>query len=182
MVLHFYPAVAGSNPVTLGEIEVLGASLPWRSIFTGEGPFMRLCSNINTQSTQTNPFLSGVDENPFAGGLSSNEIMSPEKAGTSSNMWVDLLTGEPKVSDSSSQPVMGPLLHQQTDLLDFLDDSDIHSQEPTDGRNSDSNTILQGSADKATNQYINCFKLIGRADSVHCSLKSLCFLEVDILL
>ncbi|KAG9135943.1 hypothetical protein Leryth_025787 [Lithospermum erythrorhizon] len=134
-------------------IEVLGASLPWRSIFTGEGTRFLLV-NINTQSTQTNPFLSGVDENPFAGGLSSNEIMSPEKAGTSSNMWVDLLTGEPKVSDSSSQPVMGPLLHQQTDLLDFLDDSDIHSQEPTDG-----------SADKATNQYINCFKLIGRADS-----------------
>lgn len=167
VALTFYPAASGSNPVTLGEIEVLGATLPWSSVFTGEAPFMKLPSDINTQSSEINPFMSEVDSNPLAGDLSSNEVLPSEQAGTSSTMFLDLLTGEYRASDSNSVPIMGSEssdLHQGVDLLDFLDDSDIRSHGSTNARNNDK-VVLQGSTDKATNQYTNFLKLIGGANS-----------------
>ncbi|KNA06381.1 hypothetical protein SOVF_181580 [Spinacia oleracea] len=36
VVLTFYPAASGRTPLTLGEVEVLGVSLPWKVIFTNE--------------------------------------------------------------------------------------------------------------------------------------------------
>ncbi|KAH9305500.1 hypothetical protein KI387_009904, partial [Taxus chinensis] len=37
VALTFYPAIPGKIPITLGEIEVLGVALPWRTIFTNIG-------------------------------------------------------------------------------------------------------------------------------------------------
>ncbi|CAA6664753.1 unnamed protein product [Spirodela intermedia] len=36
VALTFYPAIIGRSPVTLGQIEILGVSLPWRGIFSEE--------------------------------------------------------------------------------------------------------------------------------------------------
>ncbi|KAF8402230.1 hypothetical protein HHK36_013182 [Tetracentron sinense] len=65
VALTFYPVVSGRTPITLGEIEVLGVSLPWSDIFTKRGPGVKFCEHVNKSQKEANPFLSGLDTNPF---------------------------------------------------------------------------------------------------------------------
>ncbi|GMH21986.1 hypothetical protein Nepgr_023829 [Nepenthes gracilis] len=125
VALTFYPANSGRTPMTLGEIEVLGASLPWEGVFANEGPGARLCELA--AKCQKEPFYE-LDEavNKAAplghSSLSNEDMIGPAQPNSSSSQWVDLLTGESTYSDSISQPVV-ETERGGGDLLDFLDKS-----------------------------------------------------------
>lgn len=158
VAITFYPTISGKIPMTLGEIEVLGVSLPWRDIFTNDGPGARLWELDKKCQKDTNPFLSGVDINPFAGSsLSNDSIMPPVQQDASANLWLDLLTGEGTHSKSISQPATGNDMHGGGNFLDFLDEvvteksgsvADSKLSSSQDGR----------SPDGDSQQYINCLK------------------------
>uniref|UniRef100_A0A5B7B4H6 Putative phosphoinositide phosphatase SAC9 n=1 Tax=Davidia involucrata TaxID=16924 RepID=A0A5B7B4H6_DAVIN len=157
VALTFYPAASGRSPITLGEVEVLGVSLPWRGIFTHEGLGARLCEYVNNGQKETNPF--GVDTNPFTAALSNEKISPQVQPDASTSLWVDLLTGGDTLSDSISQPVMGNVMHEGGDLLDFLDDAAFQHQ--TGGTDSKITSSQDGRpSDNGDQQYINCFKFL----------------------
>jgi hypothetical protein len=147
VAVSFYPAVSGKGPITLGQVEVLGFSLPWRGIFTREGPGSNLlkAGTTNSQEEDTaNPFLSSSDTNPF--GSTGN---------TSTNPWVDLLSGE--VTAPSE-----PISHGGGDMLSFLDD---HVVNKSNRRNDSTNLPSQEGKHKPSDNgsaelYLNCFKLL----------------------
>ncbi|KAI3952775.1 hypothetical protein MKW92_000098 [Papaver armeniacum] len=158
VALTFYPAVRGKTPLTIGEIEILGMSLPWKGIFTKEGPGEKFWELLNKHQGQEeeNPFLSSSETNPFVGSSVSSENDLPSAQLTSpASLTFDFLTGDIGVSDTISQ-------QQMPDLLDFLDNPIVEfndledskfSSLPQDGRPED-NTGIQ--------HYTDCFKaLIG---------------------
>ncbi|VFQ87587.1 unnamed protein product [Cuscuta campestris] len=158
VALTFYPAMDIKGPITLGEIEFLGVLLPWRFIFNGEGPGLRLYEDINRHHLEANPFMSGFETNPFASNLSNDDVLPTTLADTSSNSWVDLLTGEIRTSDSVTEIAGGTVAHKERDLLDFLDDSIVEQQH---GVNDATNAIsLEGASDDCTHKYIDCLKHI----------------------
>ncbi|KAL8150339.1 hypothetical protein V2J09_020147 [Rumex salicifolius] len=61
IALTFYPAVSGKAPVTLGEIEVLGASIPWKSVFMCEEPALSLIQQAIRQN-KSNSNQSGLKQ------------------------------------------------------------------------------------------------------------------------
>ncbi|CAL9028270.1 unnamed protein product [Prunus brigantina] len=157
VALTFYPAVSGRSPITLGEIEVLGVSLPWRGVFTNEGPGATLPEHTKKIQNETNPFSSGLDTNPFSGASSNENVPPPVQPSASGNNLVDLLTGEVMLSEHVAQPVIGNTEDKGGDLLDFLDQAivEYHGAETDhkfpsshDGRSSDS----------SSQKYINCLK------------------------
>nr|GMD99831.1 probable phosphoinositide phosphatase SAC9 isoform X1 [Ipomoea batatas] len=155
VALTFYPAMEGKGPTTLGEIEILGVPLPWRFIFNGEGPGLRISDDPNPRE-ETNPFMSGLETNPFAANLSNDKVVPTTVADTSTNLWVDLLTGESQVPDSNPMPAGGTVLHEGGDLLDFLDDA---VTQPQHGGNDGSKVIsLEGQATNCTRLYTDCLK------------------------
>lgn len=157
VALTFYPAVSGRNPITIGEIEVLGVSLPWTGVFNNEGPGARLCELGKKFQRPTNPSLSNTDTNPFLGTALSNENASaPAQPDASASPWVDLLSGESTHPLSTFQPEMANDLYQGDDLLDFLDNAvsgnrgaeeEVKVSSPQDGRPLD-----------GAQQYINVLK------------------------
>ncbi|KAL2470130.1 putative phosphoinositide phosphatase SAC9 [Abeliophyllum distichum] len=157
VALRLYPAVAGRGPTTIGEVEILGVPLPWRSIFSGEECGTRLCERINTR--QKSPFLSGTDTDPFNAAATTNNKVPPlVQVDTSANLCVDVLMGGERLSDSISEAVAGTIVHEESDVLDSLDD--VVSQSLIDG-NYDSKIISsQGPTDSGTPWYIKCFELL----------------------
>ncbi|XP_057491304.1 probable phosphoinositide phosphatase SAC9 [Actinidia eriantha] len=169
VALTFYPAVSGTTQLTLGEVEVLGVSLPWKGIFTNEGPGSRLFEIIDNLPTEHNPVQSALDMNPFGdsaldmnpfgnSALSNEKVSSGAQPDASANLWVDLLTGD-LPSESFSQPVTGNSVHEEGGFLDFLDEA------VTEHLNDETNSKLISSqhrrhSDNGTQQYINCFKLL----------------------
>ncbi|GFY81280.1 sacI homology domain-containing protein [Actinidia rufa] len=169
VALTFYPAVSGTTQLTLGEVEVLGVSLPWKGIFTNEGPGSRLFEIIDNLPTEHNPSQSDLDVNPFGdsaldvnpfgnSALSNEKVSSVAQPDASANLWVDLLTGD-LPSESISQPVTGNSVHEEGGFLDFLDET------VTEHLNDETNSKLISSqhrrhSDNGTQQYINCFKLL----------------------
>ncbi|XVF84266.1 hypothetical protein PTKIN_Ptkin17bG0019500 [Pterospermum kingtungense] len=158
VALTFYPAASGS-PMTLGEVEILGVSLPWNGVFANEGHGARLTELAKKVLKETNPFLSGSDTNPFSGTSLSNEAFSTSAKGGSADDLVDLLTGGDMVSESVSQPVTVTenVAYGGGDLLDFLDHAVIEYHGPeTDHRSS---TAQDGRPQESgTQKYINCLK------------------------
>ncbi|BFG40354.1 hypothetical protein CerSpe_266280 [Prunus speciosa] len=157
VALTFYPAVSGRSPITLGEIEVLGVSLPWRGVFTNEGPGATLPEHTKKFQNETNPFSSGLDTNPFSSASSNENVPPPMQPSASGNNLVDLLTGEVMLSEHVAQPVIGNTEDKGGDLLDFLDQAivEYHGAETDhkfpsshDGRSSDS----------SSRKYIDCLK------------------------
>ncbi|XP_068634248.1 probable phosphoinositide phosphatase SAC9 [Aristolochia californica] len=63
VALTFYPAVVGRNPITIGEIEVLGVSLPWKDIFSNTGPGQKFIELAKTFEKDKKPALSGLETN-----------------------------------------------------------------------------------------------------------------------
>ncbi|XP_027345477.1 probable phosphoinositide phosphatase SAC9 [Abrus precatorius] len=151
VALTFYPTVSGRNPLTLGEIEILGVPLPWRDIFTNEGPGTRLIEHAKKFKEELNPFLSDSDSNPF-NPSSTEKVSPPMQEGTSGDLLIDLLSGE--------EPLPHPLANvvcQERDPLDFLDlgveyhnaksDCKVSSE---DARHSDTNA----------EQYLKCLRTL----------------------
>ncbi|KAK3001911.1 hypothetical protein RJ639_020737 [Escallonia herrerae] len=159
VALTFYPAASGGSQITLGQLEVLGVSLPWRGIFTGEGPGSRLTDHTKVRQKDTNPFLSGIDTNRFGAALSTDKVPLPLQPDASTNLLGDLLSGEDRPSELISQPVLGNYGHEVGDFLDFLDDDVIQHQ---DGTNDSKSNSLQGGrpSDNGAQQYIHCFNSV----------------------
>ncbi|XP_075098514.1 putative phosphoinositide phosphatase SAC9 isoform X4 [Nicotiana tabacum] len=152
VALTFYPAADGGGPITLGEIEILGVPLPWRFILKHEGSVTRFADQAETHHDITNPFLTETEHNPFASALATDA-----QANSSADLWVDLLTGESRISDSNRQPATETVFHGGDDLLDFLDDAIV--QQPKEA-NSFSKSTSKGPTDNNTQHYLDCFKLL----------------------
>ncbi|PPD87944.1 hypothetical protein GOBAR_DD15132 [Gossypium barbadense] len=156
VALTFYPAESGS-PMTLGEVEILGVSLPWNGVFANEGTGARLTELAKKSQKDSNSFLSSSDTNPFSGSSLSSQAVSISAKQGSANDLVDLLTGGDMLSEPVPQPVTENVTYGGGDLLDFLDQSfvDYHGPE-TDHKPS---TSQDGRPqDSATQKYINCVK------------------------
>ncbi|XP_050236082.1 probable phosphoinositide phosphatase SAC9 isoform X2 [Mercurialis annua] len=158
VAITFYPAVSGRSPMTLGEIEILGVSLPWSSIYNNEGSGSRIVELSKKCLKETNPFLSSMDSNPFSGTSSSAETAAPQMQQRASSDWLDLLTGGDAVSEPISHPLAQNSVQDGSDLLDFLDNAvvEFHGA-PTDKQSSLSQEAKP--ADSAR-KYINCLKAL----------------------
>ncbi|KAM3750124.1 hypothetical protein ACB098_04G013800 [Castanea mollissima] len=156
VALTFYPAVSG-NPVTLGEIEILGVSLPWKGIFTNEGPGARLIELAKKSQKETNPFMSTSESNPFLGILKNENVTPSVQPSASTDLWADLLTGEDPFLEPISQPAIGNVDNEGSDLLDFLDQSvvEFHGAQ---NDHSDSSSQDVRPSDSSSQQYITCLK------------------------
>ncbi|KAI3468569.1 hypothetical protein Pfo_025232 [Paulownia fortunei] len=158
VAVTFYPAVPGRGPMTLGEVEILGVSLPWRSIFSHEDSGARFIESINGHPKEINPFLSETDANSFAAAITNDREPPSLQSESSANSLVDLLTGEVTLPDSISQPVTEIIVHEGSDLLDFLDD--VVTQPVSDGNHHSKIVSSQGPSDNGSQQYIRLFKLL----------------------
>ncbi|KAJ7980630.1 Phosphoinositide phosphatase [Quillaja saponaria] len=155
VALTFYPAVSGSSPLTLGEIEILGVSLPWKGIFNNEVPGARLIELVKKFRNETNPFLSSSDTNPFFKPSSKESILPPIPQSNSSDLLVDFLTGEGPHPQSIPQPITE--VQSGSDLLDFLDQAVVEYR----GAESEHKISTSGDgrpAENSSQQYLNCLK------------------------
>ncbi|OAY64186.1 putative phosphoinositide phosphatase SAC9, partial [Ananas comosus] len=128
VALTFYPSVPGRLPVTLGEVEVLGVSLPWTGIFSNNSigaDFIKLLQENSAKIAKlhrssdvkdsTNPFI----DNPTAH-ASSQSFVQPSLA----NNVFDFLSGDyaiPNQLDNSNISRSTEL--SSGELFDFLDSS-----------------------------------------------------------
>ncbi|KAK7319802.1 hypothetical protein RJT34_04528 [Clitoria ternatea] len=152
VALTFYPTVSGRNPLTFGEIEILGVSLPWRDVFTNEGPGTRLIEHVKKFQEELNPFSSGSDMNPFNSSLT-EKVSPPKQGGTSADLLIDLLSGEDPLPHPLAQPVAENVVYQDNDPLDFLDESVEHhhsAKSDCDARYPDTSAA----------QYLKCLKTL----------------------
>ncbi|KAI3826704.1 hypothetical protein L1987_00756 [Smallanthus sonchifolius] len=156
VVLTFYPAESTSSPVTLGEVEVLGISLPWRDIFASEGPGLKLWEHVTNIQDKANSFPSKTGSNPDVFGLT-NDVLPPVKCDTSRNTQVDLLSGEDIISKSDSQPMTEISLHDPS--LDMCHD---HKEE-----NDSQRISVQAKTPTKTGaqHYISCFETLTAVDN-----------------
>ncbi|KAJ0092940.1 hypothetical protein Patl1_26812 [Pistacia atlantica] len=158
VALTFYPAVSERSSMTFGEIEILGVSLPWRGVFSQEGPGAGILELAKKIQKQPNSLLSSSDTNPYVDTSLSNEKVSTSvQQNASANPWADLLTGGDTFSDPAYEPVTRNVEHEGNDLLDFLDQAvvEYHGTE-TDHKA----PSKQGERppDRGAQQYINCLK------------------------
>ncbi|GAV86822.1 WW domain-containing protein/Syja_N domain-containing protein, partial [Cephalotus follicularis] len=158
VALTFYPAVSGRNPMTLGEIEILGVSLPWCGVFTNEVHGARLTELSKRFHKETNAILSSPDTNPFFGTSLPNKSLSASgQQGGPANNLVDLLSGEDIFSESASQPVMNNVVYNGSESLDFLDQAVVNYRgADTDHKSASSHD--ERSPDTSAQKYINCLK------------------------
>ncbi|CAL9245733.1 unnamed protein product [Arabidopsis halleri] len=159
VAVTFYPAGAVRIPMTLGQIEVLGISLPWKRMFTCERTGGRLAELARKPDEDESPFSSCSDLNPFAAtSLQTETVSTPvqQKDPFPSNLF-DLLTGEDSSSDPFPQPVVECVASGGNDMLDFLDQAVVEyrgsatvpgESVPQDKRPKDSGAHL----------YLNCLK------------------------
>lgn len=153
----------------LSQIEVLGVSLPWSGVFNNEGSGARIAeaAKKSLKETKANPFLSGAESNPFSNTSLTNETVMPSMQNSSSANWLDLLTGEDKISEPVSEPFSHPLaqnnVQEGSDSLDFLDQAVIeyHGAERDNKFSSshDANNVQK---------YINCLKTLAGPQMVCC--------------
>ncbi|XP_019056722.1 PREDICTED: probable phosphoinositide phosphatase SAC9 isoform X2 [Tarenaya hassleriana] len=159
VAVTFYPADSNRNPMTLGQIEVLGVSLPWKEVFANGGTEGRLAQLARKTNEDKNPISSCSDSNPFAATSLQTEALSTpiQQQNPFPSDLVDLLTGEIISPDPISQPMVEHVARQDSDLLDFLDQAvvEYHGSEtvpsgssPQGQRPNDSNAQL----------YLNCLK------------------------
>lgn len=154
------------------QVEILGVSLPWRSILSHEESGASLIECLNGHSKEMNPFVTETDINHLNGTSTNQKEASPFQSQPSANSFVDLLTGEIVFSDTISQPVSEPAVHEGGDLLNFLDDfvvqpvsqgnniGDVGRQPVSQGNNSSKIVSSQGPSDNGSQEYIRLFKLL----------------------
>ncbi|XP_051142615.1 probable phosphoinositide phosphatase SAC9 isoform X2 [Andrographis paniculata] len=156
VAITFYPAVAGQGPMTIGEVEILGVSLPWRSILSHEKSGARFIPHANGHPKESKPVVSETDANPFAASITNNEP-NPFQPESSPSPLIDLLTGE-LLPDPISQPVADTVVHKESDLLDFLDGGT--TQLVSDGTDHLKDGASQRPSDIGSQQYLRSFKLL----------------------
>lgn len=144
------------------QIEVLGASLPWRDILTNEGPGTKLIELAKSIQMEINPFLSRSNTRPFDGTSANVSVSEPVQSSSSSNNWLDLLTGEDGFSNHIDQPVTERIVDQGSEFLDFLDQAAVEYQGAAKSEISFSSSVETGTQGSSSQQYINCLKsLVG---------------------
>lgn len=155
------------------QVEILGVSLPWRSIFSHEESGSSLIEWLNGNSKEMNPFLTEGDANSIDAASSNHREASPLQSESSANSFVDLLTGEIVFSDAISQPVAQTAVHESSDLLNFFDDvvsqpvsqgnnnlDGVVSQPISPANNNSKMVSSQGPSDNGSQEYIRLFKLL----------------------
>lgn len=139
VTVTFYPAASGRTPLTLGEVEVLGVSLPWKGIFTNEGLGARLYEQAKNCQKQTSSYLSGRHSSDLGGASLSCESVQPKTLpNSSSSNWLDLLTGD------------------ETHLNPFS--NNVNEQYDDQAGSQSSPSLDVKPSDNGTKQYINCLK------------------------
>ncbi|KAL5731238.1 putative phosphoinositide phosphatase sac9 [Ranunculus cassubicifolius] len=166
VALTFYPGVTGKAPLTLGEIEVLGVSLPWRGIFTKDGPGLKFNEIPDKFQKDTKPSQVSSDTNPFANASVTNgNYFSSAPSSASGNHAVDLLTGDFGSSEPIFQPEIpdsiGNVESDAGDLLDFLDHA-VTYDKGVEGDSEPSFSPQDGKhiTDNGVQHYIDCFKAL----------------------
>ncbi|KAL2920819.1 putative phosphoinositide phosphatase SAC9 [Bienertia sinuspersici] len=123
------------------EVEVLGASLPWQSVFTNEGHGARLREQAKNSQKQTNTFLPGPHTSAVGGAsLTSEKLQQKSLPNTSSSDLLDLLTGDVT------------LVNPFANAVNEHHDDEAGSQP--------SPTVDVKAADNSSKQYINCLKTL----------------------
>ncbi|XP_078444731.1 putative phosphoinositide phosphatase SAC9 isoform X2 [Wolffia australiana] len=100
VVLTFYPSTSETIPVSLGEVEVLGASLPWRRMFQKNGEGLKFGEEIRRHQEAVKSFLlePSIEQNsnPFLEpDISSDGCVSYGDQLNVVDSGIDLLTGDP---------------------------------------------------------------------------------------
>jgi len=133
---------------------VLGVSLPWKSIFNNEGCGARLLEQAKKSHKQISNF-SCSHASPLSNrSLSSENVQPPTLLNSSSNNWLDLLTGDGTISDPAPLPVMEKVDKGQGDSS--LDNP--FSERTGDNTGPWSSAVGVKQADNGARQYINCLK------------------------
>jgi hypothetical protein len=150
VALTFYHSVSGRIPITLGEIEVLGVALPWRSIFTDVGDALK--SLEHDQKVQDNyktsprlPLFSKSSSMPVVS-LPDRNVMPVMQPSSSLGHGLDLLTGDfdfPQLkSQSEIEYNSGILTVEKNGTDDFSDPRFIGQSSP--GSKAEISHPLQG--------------------------------------
>ncbi|KDP35146.1 hypothetical protein JCGZ_10680 [Jatropha curcas] len=164
VAITFYPAVSGRSPMTFGEIEILGVSLPWNGVFSNEGSGARVAELAQQNLKEANPFLSTSNNsnNPFSGSSLSNQVVTPPMQKSTSDNWLDLLTGEDAFSEPVSHPLAQNNVQGGSDLLDFLDHAVVeYGAGETDHKFSSLHDARP--PDSSAQKYISCLKTLAGA-------------------
>ncbi|KAL8262788.1 hypothetical protein R6Q59_024137 [Mikania micrantha] len=158
VVLTFYPAESTSSPVTLGEVEVLGISLPWRGFFASEDHGLKLWKHATSIKNNINSFPSKIGSNCDVFGLTNN-VLPPVNCDISRNTQVDLLSGENIISRSNSQPMTEISLHDS--FLDICHDQ----KEENDSQRISIQDKTPTPARMGAQNYISCFETLTAVDN-----------------
>ncbi|KNA08907.1 hypothetical protein SOVF_158480, partial [Spinacia oleracea] len=119
-------------------VEVLGVSLPWKAVFTNESRGARLLEHAKNCQKQ-NTFLSGPHSSAVGGASLSSETVQPKTLpNSSSNDWLDLLTGDGMHLNPFSNPL------------------NEHNDDQAGSQTSPSLDVKP--SDKGGEQYIECLK------------------------
>ncbi|KAH7440058.1 hypothetical protein KP509_04G089000 [Ceratopteris richardii] len=137
VAITFYPALPGKTPMTLGEIEVLGFSLPWENFSSTNDPWVEAFATAlhnEDQNNSKNPFLAS-DATFLRSETQLNGFTKPLTDSGSIGHGLDLLTGDflaqPTATETASRshsPSMtasqswDELLFDSTDPLDAFED------------------------------------------------------------
>ncbi|KAL0866200.1 hypothetical protein Bca101_045318 [Brassica carinata] len=157
----FYPAGSVRIPMTLGQIEVLGISLPWKGMFTCERTGGRLSEIARKTKEDDIPFSSCSDSNPFAAkSLQTETVSKPvqQKDPFPSNL-LDLLTGEVSSSDPFPEPAVKCIASGSNDMLDFLDQAvvEYNGSETVHGVSFPQD---KSPKESGSHLYLNCLKSV----------------------
>lgn len=148
-------------------------------MFYDEGPGARLAHLTKKNHKEINHFSSGTGTNPFLVPSINEDLSKPVKTSASADQLVDLLTGEVTFSDTISQPVSGPVVHQGDDLLGFLDQHvGSHVAESNHKVSSAEDPKV---TDSCSQLYINCLVSLAGPHMV-CSNSYVLFGHPDIIL
>ncbi|KAH9602590.1 hypothetical protein KSS87_021997, partial [Heliosperma pusillum] len=161
VTLLFYPSVSGKTPLTLGEVEVLGVPLPWKGIFDNQGLGASLREKAKQCQKQIKTIVSGN-----SGLVSCENVQSTVQSvhDSSSNNWLDLLTGEMTPSDPIAQPVVEKLDNESKDLLSFVDNPTSEHYDEKDARHSSASLDVKPS--HGANHYIECLKSLTSSNKI----------------
>ncbi|KAI4368285.1 hypothetical protein MLD38_016860 [Melastoma candidum] len=160
VALTFYPAVSERSLMTLGEIEILGASLPWHVLCSTESSGARLLDSTKSFPMIDNAVNSISTANPFAGSHTANHVKSSEDSTSVINPFVDLLTGE-NISCETFESVTDNVTNDASDPLGFLDQAII--EHPGTQEDHKSFSDAESSLQHGSQVYISCLKTLAGA-------------------
>ena len=116
---------------------------------------------------EINPFLSSSDTGPFNGNSAHVSVPAPVQSSSSSNNWLDLLTGEEGFPNHIDEQVTESTVDEGSDFLDFLDQAAVEYQGAAKSEKSFSSSVNTGTQGSSSQQYINCLKSLVGAQMVY---------------